>query len=97
MIQRVKNAIEIRCEYVDFTAATNMEIYVAQCCHFFTYELVAVSEHKAMFRIPKADAMELAPGLAKIQFAITVNDEPIVSEIKSVPVEELLNGDGYGD
>lgn len=97
MIQKVRNVIEINCNAVDFTNAENMEIYIVQGMHRFTYPLTAVSEHKATFEMPKTDAMKLNDGAAEMQFAVTVNDVPIVSESKTVPVRKLLRSDGYGN
>lgn len=96
MIQKVKNVVDIRCDDVDFLTAENMEVYVSQGAQKFSYELIAVESHLAQFCIPKADAMKLCPGTARLQFAVTVDGEAIVSNINSVSVDELLWGDGYG-
>lgn len=97
MIQRVKNVVDIRCEDVDFLTAENMKAYVSQGAQKFSYDLVAVDSHSAQFSIPKTDAMRLSPGSARLQFAVMANGAPIVSNINSVSVDELLWGDGYGD
>lgn len=97
MIQRVKNIIEITCNDIDFTQASNMEVYINQGDTTFTYGLTAQNEHKAVFEIPKEDAMDMDNGIARIQFAVTIEDEAVVSNIVKVSVLELLKEEGYGD
>lgn len=97
MIQKVKNIIEITCYDIDFTQASNMEVYINQGDVTFTYSLIAQSEHIAVFEIPKDDAMDISRGIARMQFAVTIDDEAIISNIVKVNVLELLKEEGYGD
>lgn len=96
MIQKVRNVVGINCNAVDFTTAENMEIYIVQGMHRFVYPLVAISEHTATFNMPKTDAMKLSAGDAKIQFAVTVGEAPVISAVKKISIGELLRWDGYG-
>lgn len=96
MVQKIKNVIELTCSAVDFTSATDMQVYVKQGDTFFQYTPVFVSAHKLSFTIPKADALKLDDTYVDLQFAVTISGTPIVSLVKKVAVGELLRGDGYG-
>lgn len=98
MIQKVRNLITITCEKIDFTTASAMEVYVEQGLHKFAYPLEATAEHEAQFEMPKRDAMKLAATSVKMQFAATdENGAPVVSDVITVPVMQLLKVDGYGN
>lgn len=98
MIQRVSNAVTITCEAVDFTEATDLRVWLEQGYERFEYALSPIDAHTASFAMPKADAMRLDPTALRIQFALTdPSGTPVVSEIRTIPVSELLKEAGYGD
>lgn len=97
MIQKVANSITITCQTIDFTTATNIEVYLKQAPFFKTYSAIVINSHSLGVNIPKEDAMSLDHTRVQLQFACTINGASVVSNIVCIPVEELLKEAGYGN
>lgn len=98
MIEKMRNAIIITCDNVDFQTATDIEVYVRQYDLFFQYTPSVQSAHTIVVQIPKEDAMKLNAGGCQMQFAFTDgNGNPNASEIKTISVVDFLKEVGYGD
>lgn len=96
MNRRIKNTLQISCVGVDLTTVSNIEFYVRQEKLFFLYIPTVTSANTMVVTIPFKDAMELRAERVELQFAFTDADgNPIPSEIKRIPVGDLLKEAGY--
>lgn len=96
MRQKIKNTVHISVDGIDLTTLTNIEFYVRQVNKFFQYTPQIIDASNMIVTIPKEDADELCCACVKLQFAFTDKDgNDDASEVVSVPMEELLKGDGY--
>ena len=96
MRQKIKNTVHISVDGIDLTTLANIEFYVRQAGKFFQYTPYVIDASNMIITIPKEDADELWAATVKLQFAFTDKDgNDDASEVVSVPIEELLKGDGY--
>ncbi len=96
MKQKIKNALLIECEDVDFTKITNIEYYVRQGGVGFTYAPRVLDAHSMVVIIPYEDAMQLTVTPVRMQFAFLDEDGvPHASEPVTRPVGEFLKEAGY--
>lgn len=96
MRQRMKNYLEVTANDVDLTTSINIEFYVRQGAFFRQYTPKVTASDKMIVEIPFDDAMKLASGEVRVQFALTdENGTPRATKPKAIPVEELLKEAGY--
>lgn len=97
MREHIQNELHIEVEGVDLTTVRNIEFYVRQGkCFFRTYPAIVVSPTEMIVSIPFEDAMQLAYGMASLQFAfVDENGTPRASEPVSESVGILLKKEGY--
>jgi hypothetical protein len=96
MDRRIRNTLSITCDDLDLTTISNIEFYVRQAGLFFQYEPEVKSANEMVVVVPFADAMKLRLGDVQLQFAYTDSEGiPGKSEIREMPVGELLKESGY--
>lgn len=96
MRQRMKNYLHIAVGGVDLTTASNIEFYIKQGGLFLQYTPEVVSSGEMLVEIPYDDAMKLASGEVRVQFALTdENGTPRATDPKAIPVDVLLKEAGY--
>lgn len=96
MKQKIKNALLIECEDVDFTKISGIEYYVRQGRVGFSYMPQVIDEHRMVVIIPYEDAMQLTVTPVRMQFAFVDEDGmPRASEPVTRPVGEFLKEAGY--
>ncbi len=96
MRQRMKNYLSIAVNGVDLTTVSNIEFYLRQSSLFFQYTPKIVSAEEMLVEIPYEDAMKLASGECRIQFAYTdIGGTPLATDVKNVSVGTLLKEAGY--
>ena len=95
--QRIKNALLIECEDVDFTTVSNIEFYLKQNGKEFPpYTPHVLDAHRMVVIVPYEDAVVLGVSPARMQFAFTdAEGNPRASEIVTKSVGELLKEAGY--
>lgn len=101
MRQRIENKISIEVEGADdLITVSNLVIWIYQLAEKLKYTPTVINSTEIMVTIPFADAMRLRSGIpptpAKVQIAYTDKDgNKKASDIAVVPVEALLDAEGY--
>lgn len=96
MRQRMKNSLHISVKGVDLLTASKIEFYLRQGSFFRQYTPSVISSEEMLVQIPFEDAMKLAGGECRVQFALTDgNGNPVATDPKTVPVDVLLKEAGY--
>lgn len=103
MIQRMFNRVPLEFPDVDFSAASDVEVTFDQKTSgvelTYAEEAVAVIDetHLEVY-VPKEDALKLYHKPIRYQaMFIGADGFPSASKIYTMPVDELLKDDGYGD
>ncbi|MBR5342605.1 MAG: hypothetical protein IK149_01765 [Oscillospiraceae bacterium] len=99
----MKNYLVINVNGVDMTGMTDIQFTIKQPTKGleFTYsgDAIDTSEQgKVIVTIPKSDAAQLAAAEARGQLMFTwPTGIPDATKTFTVPIEELLKGEGYGE
>lgn len=96
MRQLIANELELTNNEVDFTTSTNIEVWLRQLDLFFQYTPTVVSAHVMTVTIPFADAKQLQPGGAELQWALTdVHGKPVCFDPENITIGRLIKDEGY--
>lgn len=94
--EKMQNQLKVTCEDVDLTEVSNIEFYVRQFVHFFSYTPSVISSTEMTVTIPFEDAKKLKDGEVKLQFAfVDKNGVPNASDVVTAFVGDLLKEGGY--
>lgn len=98
MRENISNTIMITVTGVDLTKQSKLEFYVQKGKKFFQYTPEVIDDKSFAVTIPKADAMRLSTGTARVQLAYTDEDGyPYATDVAEVKIKELLKEAGYGE
>lgn len=94
MRQRIRNTVTLKASE-DMSGMTDITVYLKQQSLVLSYAGTASGEY-VTFTIPKADALQLNEGGARIQVAYTDDGTPYATDAITVSIGELLWSLGYG-
>lgn len=96
MRQLIENNLTITCNDVDFSTATNIEVWIRQGKLFFEYTPTVDSAHVLSVTVPFADAKQLTVGNVALQWAcVDSNGKPVAPDPMILTVGVLLKEVGY--
>lgn len=96
MRKLIANQIPIKCNDVDFTTSTDIEVYIRQGSNFFQYTPTVIDAHNIVVDMPFADAKTLEVGSVVLQWALTDSDgKPVSPDPIIIEVGDFIKSDGY--